>query len=50
METVPHDLSLTTHRANIGLGVLSIPFVFKAVGMAPGIVLLFVLNIIVMCE
>lgn len=37
-------------KANIGLGVLSIPFVFMLVGMAPGVILLFVMNLLVMCE
>lgn len=37
-------------KANIGLGVLSIPFVFMLVGMAPGVILLFVMNLMVMCE
>jgi amino acid permease len=37
-------------KANIGLGVLSIPKVFMAVGMAPGVILLFILMLIVMCE
>ncbi|WOO84297.1 N amino acid transport system protein [Vanrija pseudolonga] len=34
-------------KANVGLGVLSIPFTFMLVGMAPGIILLFVLACIV---
>lgn len=37
-------------KANVGLGVLSIPFTFMLVGMAPGIILLFVLACIVVCE
>lgn len=37
-------------KANIGLGVLSIPFVFMEVGMVPGVILLLVLALIVMCE
>lgn len=37
-------------KANIGLGVLSIPFVFMQVGMVPGIILLLVINLITMCE
>lgn len=37
-------------KANIGLGVLSIPFVFMLVGVVPGVILLFVLNLIVMCK
>lgn len=37
-------------KANVGLGVLSIPFVFMSVGMVPGIILLIIMNIIIMCE
>jgi amino acid permease len=37
-------------KANIGLGVLSIPFVFMEVGMVPGVILLLVINLIIMCE
>lgn len=37
-------------KANIGLGVLSIPFVFMEVGMVPGVILLLILALIVMCE
>ncbi|BEJ12344.1 hypothetical protein CspHIS471_0208040 [Cutaneotrichosporon sp. HIS471] len=35
-------------KANIGLGVLSIPFVFMEVGMVPGVILLLVINLIIM--
>ncbi|KAL1405714.1 hypothetical protein Q8F55_007384 [Vanrija albida] len=35
-------------KANVGLGVLSIPFVFMVVGMVPGIILLIVMNLIIL--
>ncbi|TXT08899.1 hypothetical protein VHUM_03027 [Vanrija humicola] len=35
-------------KANVGLGVLSIPFVFMSVGMVPGIILLILMNFIIM--
>ncbi|BEI81643.1 hypothetical protein CcaverHIS002_0208030 [Cutaneotrichosporon cavernicola] len=35
-------------KANIGIGVLSIPFVFMEVGMVPGVILLLVINLIIM--
>ncbi|WOO83195.1 N amino acid transport system protein [Vanrija pseudolonga] len=35
-------------KANVGLGVLSIPFVFMSVGMVPGIILLIIMNMIIM--
>lgn len=37
-------------KANIGLGVLSIPFVFMEIGMIPGVLLLLILALIVMCK
>lgn len=37
-------------KANIGLGVLSIPFVFMELGMVPGVIILLVINLIIMCE
>lgn len=37
-------------KANIGLGVLSIPFIFQIFGIVPGIILLIVVQVLVMCE
>lgn len=36
-------------KANIGLGILQIPSVFQTVGMVPGIILLVLMAILIIC-
>lgn len=36
-------------KANIGLGVLQIPSVFQSLGMVPGIILLVLMAILIIC-
>jgi len=37
-------------KSAFGLGVLSIPFVFQAVGIVPGIILIVVIEFITTCK
>lgn len=37
-------------KTMIGLGILSIPYVFDAVGLIPGLVIVIVVQIMMICE
>jgi amino acid permease len=37
-------------KANVGLGILQIPFVFMDIGLIPGIILLIGMMILIACE
>lgn len=37
-------------KTNIGLGILSVPFVFMAIGLVPGIMVIIIIQIMMTCE